>query len=340
MLPLTDFHDTEVACERCIWSHDWEGLLRSAQCDPQSWAGSVRKTLAQYGNFLDLTIEAAAFPPFPFCAVVMMVKNEADIIEANLKWLYHVGVRRIVVLDNGSTDGTAEIVKAYQSESPEADIVLMHDAIVAYFQAEKTTAMCDYARLRWPDVRWILPIDADEFLLVRRGLHGLAYVPDIVHALTIPKTMHFYPAGVESPDGRLRPDLMSVRSHLFAVPPKVFVRALPGLGVGSGNHRAIWKSGEPVVYAGGYEHGFYYREFQTRSFAQFLSKVRNGGAAIVAARAQGYDRGGEHWLQWFDILQQGGEIALWGEYQKVGHRTVSLSYVDEPFWELSDVLDI
>jgi hypothetical protein len=96
--------DTEPVCERCIWNHDWEGLLRTGPCNPQSWAGSVQAELIGLGIFPDLSIQAESFAPFPYCAVLMLVKNEADIIGTNLNWLYHIGIRRFVVLDNNSDD--------------------------------------------------------------------------------------------------------------------------------------------------------------------------------------------------------------------------------------------
>ncbi len=324
--------DTEPICENCIWHHDWEGLLRTGPCSPTSWAGSIRQTLAEHGNYPDISAPPHALPVFPFCAAVMMVKNEADIIGANLRWLYHSGVRRFIVMDNGSTDGTADALRDFAASRPDARLEALLDPIVAYFQAEKTSWMCERARQIWPDIRWILPIDADEFLIVRRGLHALAYVPDDIHALTVPKAMHFHPAGTEPPDdGRLHLERMSVRSHLFAVPPKVLLRAVPGLGVGSGNHKAVRADGGLVAYAGGWEHGFAYREFQTRSFAQFTSKVRNGGAAIQAGRAQGYSGGGEHWLAWYEVLCSGDEAAFRALYDDVAHRRVSQGYIDDPF---------
>jgi hypothetical protein len=124
---------------------------------------------------------------------------------------------------------------------------------------------------------------------------------------------------------------MSVRSHLFAVPPKIVLRASAALNVTAGNHKASHATGQPVIHAGGFQHGFYYREFQTRSFAQFLSKVRHGGAAILAARAQGHDVGGQHWLAWHEVLRRGGEAALQETYRDVAFREAGAGYVVDPF---------
>jgi len=325
--------DTEPICENCIWHHDWEGLLRTAPCSPHSWAGSVRAALADHGIFPDLATPPGPFPAFPYCAAVMMIKNEADIISANLNWLHHIGVRRFVVLDNNSDDATPAILEDFRAAHRQAEVLTLHDPTVEYLQADKMNAACQIARDLWPDLRWLLPIDADEFLIIRHGLQALAYVPDRIDALTIPKTVHFYPRGAESPDGAGPADLalLSIRSHVFAVPPKVLLRASGDLLLTQGNHKAASQSGRSVAYEGGLAHGFYYREFQNRSFPQFLSKVRNGGAAILVARAKGHRIGGDHWIAWHDILQRGGPAALRTTYQDVAYRDLGPGYVIDPF---------
>ena len=100
------------------------------------------------------------------------------------------------------------------------------------------------------------------------------------------------------------------------MPPKVILRARPGLLIEPGNHKAADTTGAKVTYTGGFQWGFFHREFQTRSFAHFLLKVRNGGPAILAAREEGHDVGGNHWVGWYRVLIQFGEIALRQTFEK------------------------
>ena len=49
---------------------------------------------------------------------VAMVKNEADIIESSLRHLVRQGVKHILVVDNGSTDGTYALLQQLKEELP------------------------------------------------------------------------------------------------------------------------------------------------------------------------------------------------------------------------------
>ena len=98
-----------------------------------------------------------------------------------------------------------------------------------------------------------------------------------------------------------------------------------------GNHRIQRVDGHSTGHRGGLSLGFYYREFQTRSFEHFLRKVRNGGKAILAAKAEGRVEGGEHWLRWFDVLQAQGEAGLRATYESECVRGADPNFVLDPF---------
>ena len=53
--------------------------------------------------------------------MTLIVRNEADIIEDNLRYHRAQGVDFFIALDNGSTDGTLEILESLRaSRDPEA----------------------------------------------------------------------------------------------------------------------------------------------------------------------------------------------------------------------------
>jgi len=89
---------------------------------------------------------------------MMFVYNEADIIE---QLIDHMASQRIplVVIDNGSTDGTYEILKRYVgSEILELDRMITDK----WYLARMLQTLYDRARVFKPD--WMLRLDADEFL--------------------------------------------------------------------------------------------------------------------------------------------------------------------------------
>ena len=92
-------------------------------------------------------------------SMVMMVKNEEDVIEENIRFHSKIGVDNFVILDNGSTDNTTDILKALQKEY---EIVLDYNPSKAYKQKEWMTRLAKKAKKLFnPD--WIINNDADEF---------------------------------------------------------------------------------------------------------------------------------------------------------------------------------
>ncbi len=324
-------NELENELEFCIWNARYDRLAALPSNKPNTWAGSIHSQVLTFGLRPDLTARFSRHDPFLACAAILMVKDEADIIRANLDWLYHIGVRHFAIIDNDSQDATATEIRRFETERRDVNLLLEHDTIVAHFQAEKTKLMCDIAHKAWPHVEWHIPVDADEFLNTRNGLRSLMFVPDEIEALTIPKVIHFQTRSVETPAAAGILPNMPVRSTPFAVPPKIILRASADLSVSKGNHWVISGAGRPACYDGGLTYGFFHREFQTRSFAQFLSKVRNGGAAVLAANALGREVGGQHWLAWHRLLTEGGEGALRAEYEKVAFREPGPDYVVDRF---------
>jgi hypothetical protein len=90
---------------------------------------------------------------------ISMVKNEADIIEAfvrhNLAFM-----DMLAILDNDSSDGTREILLQLQQEG--LPVIVFDDPVVAYFQAEKMTAMYRKVVHQF-NPRFVFLLDADEF---------------------------------------------------------------------------------------------------------------------------------------------------------------------------------
>ncbi len=86
-----------------------------------------------------------------------LVRNEVDIIETNLRHHLATVIDEAVVMDNGSTDGTLQLVAGLAREMP----IQLTSEVGHLYQSDRTTRLARYAT--WQGAHWVLPIDADEF---------------------------------------------------------------------------------------------------------------------------------------------------------------------------------
>ena len=91
--------------------------------------------------------------------MTLLVRDEADIVRENLAFHLARGVDHVIAMDNGSTDGTTEILEEYARAGA---LTLLHEQSDAYLQALWVNRMAAMARERFA-AEWILNNDADEF---------------------------------------------------------------------------------------------------------------------------------------------------------------------------------
>jgi hypothetical protein len=91
-------------------------------------------------------------------ALTLLAKNEADVIDANIAYHLGAGVDFVVATDNGSTDGTLDILKRYEREGV---LHLIREPSTDFRQGEWVTRMARLAAQR--GARWVINADADEF---------------------------------------------------------------------------------------------------------------------------------------------------------------------------------
>jgi hypothetical protein len=200
---------------------------------------------------------------------VSMVRNEIDTIEHVVRHLVAQGVDGLLIADNGSTDGTLDLLRALSSELP---LHVAVDGLDAYFQATKMTALAAAARRAGAD--WIVPFDADEL-----WFGGRRTLAETVRGSATPivrATLHnVFPSKDDDP---LEVNPFARLRHIDPVPhrlPKVAFRSSALAMLGMGNHR--------VDRRGRVGDGLHIAHFPWRSFDQLRAKVARGGAAIAAA---------------------------------------------------------
>lgn len=230
---------------------------------------------------------------------VSLVKDEADIIGPVLTHMLGQ-VDRVIVADNGSTDGTREILE-------QLDVEIVDDPDRAHYQSRKMTALA--ARAAAQGATWIVPFDADEWWYSPFGRIAdvLADINDEWLIATADLFDHVATgADPDEPDPTVR--IGWRRRHPLPL-PKVAVRYQPGLVIEEGNHsahfgfRAAPIPGRLVVH-----------HFPYRSPEHFVAKVRKGSAAIGATDLP--VTVGAHWRQYGELLAALGPGVLEDVFRK------------------------
>ncbi|MGA2319524.1 MAG: glycosyltransferase family 2 protein [Solirubrobacteraceae bacterium] len=91
--------------------------------------------------------------------MTLLVRNEVDVIEANLEYHLAQGVDFVIVTDHGSEDGTSEILREYERIGVAK---IIRDEGEGYHQSNRVTRMAEIARIGH-GADWVIHNDADEF---------------------------------------------------------------------------------------------------------------------------------------------------------------------------------
>lgn len=208
----------------------------------------------------------------------LLVRDEADIVAATVEHHLAQGAAMVVATDNGSVDGTAEVLAEYAA----AGVVdLIYEPDQTYRQAAWVTRMARRAATEH-GADWVVNLDADEFWLPRdRSLtlrSFLAGVPEEFDSIMAHRTDLLGVRGSSGPwPRRLRwRNLRTVSERGTPLAPKVCHRANPEVQIAQGNHEVSGMAtmpGDPLeIY-----------HVPLRSWPQFRRKIANGGSSYAAS---------------------------------------------------------
>ena len=209
--------------------------------------------------------------------MTLLVRDEQDILREHLDFHLAAGVDEIILMDNLSVDGTADIAREYERAGCLHYVFQPRDD---YSQGRWVTQM---ARRAVHELRadWVINSDADEFWWPHAGSikDALASVrPDAV-AASVERT-NFVPRAENGEPFWRRMDVrhvVSVNALGQSLPRKVAHRAVPDLVVEQGNHRVYTDSRLPLCAPA----PLTILHFPVRSRAQFFNKIAKGGAAYA-----------------------------------------------------------
>jgi hypothetical protein len=237
--------------------------------------------------------------------LTLLVRDEEDILEANIEFHRAQGVDHFIVTDNLSRDATPAILERYRRRGLATVIREERDD---YAQHAWVTRM---ARLAATDLGadWVVHSDADEFWLADDGTRladCLAALPTRVLAVSAARQNLQESPSADGRDSQafherlVWRDTASITMLGDPLPPKVCHRADAGIEVQQGNH-AVRLAGRTVP---AHAAGLLILHVPIRSYAQFENKIRLGGAA--------YERNttlaptvGRTWRAMFDAYRHG-----------------------------------
>jgi hypothetical protein len=233
--------------------------------------------------------------------MTLLVRNEEDIIEWNLRYHLAQGVDHFVVTDNLSSDGTADILRRYERAGV---VTYLFEPADDYSQDRWVTRMAVLAQTRLRP-HWLLHCDADEFWWPGNTGNlkdAFARIPADVRAVQADRHNFVGPPEHGNEPFYARMVYRQRTSMNYTgqpLPPKIAHRPLRDPAVHQGNH-AVFEQGDRVPP--GTLDDVTILHFPARTPDQLHRKVSHGGAAY--ARNTRFDHSvGVTWRAMYEDLR-------------------------------------
>ena len=239
----------------------------------------------------------------PRVIMTLLVKNETDIIAANLEFHHQMGVDGFIVTDNCSSDETPAILEEYKRRGWILEII--HEPATGYEQKMWVDRMVWIAKTKYK-ADWIINADADEFWHPTSGnvkdivscTRANALICDIVNVYpTEDEKWYEWENCAEPPHSLpLNPPQLHPYSIFSKHRHKVMHRADGYLQIHMGNHK-VWMLprlretiNSLVIY-----------HYNYRGKEHFVRKMTNGYQELQAHKGK---HGGRHWRYFGELLKQ------------------------------------
>jgi len=242
--------------------------------------------------------------------MTILIKNEIDIIEKNIRYHAKKGVDSFVVMDNNSTDGSREILDEL---SKEFEITIIDEKGV-YNQAKWMTKLSNIAKEKY-NPTWLIPNDADEFWYTENSLKdvlpnkGAVLTVDRFNFLLYEDLDAWYNSKirVENPifyRKHTQLDVDKISIVLTKISPKVIIKPKGLLWIRGGNHKALHIN-NIKDYFKHYDKIDRFNKinvyhYPIRSFEQFKKNIENRKKLLEKKAKMG-----PHYRRWVRLLDEG-----------------------------------
>jgi len=246
--------------------------------------------------------------------MTILVRDEADIIEANIRTHASLGVDAFVIMDNGSIDGTREILSKLVKEFE----IIVIDEKGDYNQAKwmKQLAMIAKNRLK---ADWVINNDADEFWLPKNDLNlkeNLAFKGSVLtvdrYNMILEREKHFFDTSylVENPifyskEKQLTSEKLSI--ILTKIGPKTIINPYGLIYLRGGNHKALHIRNMRDYLRSGYDKIKRFKDIEVfhypiRSYTQFEQNIKNRKRLLESSKKVSM---GPHYRRWVQLYNEG-----------------------------------
>ena len=288
---------------------------------------------------------------------VSMIRNEADLVRLNVLYHLSLGVDRMLVVDNGSTDGTDGLLKSLGDRDPRVRWSRDDGPFLP------SRVMMGLARQAFGEgADWVLPVDADEFWHApggdfRRALESSS--AGVLQARAVnfiqrrdqrrsgPEALLHMTRRAESPVGPHghAQDLVESGEIAFVekvYPTKCLARASEGLYIETGHHR-IEGAGGPTRRTD----ELVCLHAPIRSRDALAERIKSSARAAEAGRKQGQGRNRRRLAglnseaaieqEWAANSYENDHLDVYGEQHPVVFdprlRDAVAPFLRQPFWK-------
>ena len=107
----------------------------------------------------------------PNIAIAMGLKEEAEVIRQNIEYHLALGIYKIFIVELGSQDNSAEILREYK-DHPQVDVRFFNGDLVAISIIRYNVQRIYLEK----DIDYIVHLDPDEFLILKKAPHYKIYL--------------------------------------------------------------------------------------------------------------------------------------------------------------------